>query len=382
MFAKPPIGRHKSELTTPCLLLDLDAAESNIARMAAFFEKSSCKVRPHSKTHKSPWIARKQMQAGAIGITCAKVQEAKAFIQAGIDPILIANQVVGRSRIEETAALATIADVTVCIDQFENACELSAAAQRHGVSLQYLIEVDVGLGRCGVPPGNATLDLLCRVSRLPSLAFKGVMGYEGGVFVDDAAEKIRITRERNQALVETAQLLQSKGFRVEIVSAGGSNTFALTGSCPGITEVQAGSYVTMDAWNSRYGIDFRQAISILTTVISRPTAGRVVTDAGIKALSTDHGLPRGRQPSRARVRSAERGTRKADTGKLCAGNLGRRENRNHSQSRLHDDSALRLLRRNQKGSGCRRTSDCDPGGRALTARDLGALAEPQNRGYR
>lgn len=381
MFAKPPIGRHKSELTTPCLLLDLDAAESNIARMAAFFEKSSCKVRPHSKTHKSPWIARKQMQAGAIGITCAKVQEAKAFIQAGIDPILIANQVVGRSRIEETAALATIADVTVCIDQFENACELSAAAQRHGVSLQYLIEVDVGLGRCGVPPGNATLDLLCRVSRLPSLAFKGVMGYEGGVFVDDAAEKIRITRERNQALVETAQLLQSKGFRVEIVSAGGSNTFALTGSCPGITEVQAGSYVTMDAWNSRYGIDFRQAISILTTVISRPTAGRVVTDAGIKALSTDHGLPEVvSHPGLAfEALNEEHGrlTRKAVRRKSRSARKSK-----SLQSRLHDDSALRLLRRNQKGSGCRRTSDCDPGGRVLTARDLGALAEPQNRGYR
>jgi hypothetical protein len=143
-------GRHKTELRTPALLLDVDKAERNIRRMAEFFAHRPCKVRPHTKTHKLAWIAGKQVEAGAVGATCAKLQEAEAFAQSGINHILIANEVIGREKIAALAALAGTTDVAVCAENYHNACDLSEAARAAGLTLDVLIEVDVGLGRCGV----------------------------------------------------------------------------------------------------------------------------------------------------------------------------------------------------------------------------------------
>ncbi len=149
----------------------------------------------------------------------------------------------------------------------------------------------MGLNRCGVRPGETALALVQEIAKLQNLIFRGVMGYEGGLFIRDFEEKKRKCEECNRLLVETKELIEKDGFPVEIVSAGGSNTFYLTGFYPGITDVQVGSYVTMDAHNTYYGVDFEQAITVLTTVISRPERGRAVTDAGKKSLSTDEGLP-------------------------------------------------------------------------------------------
>ncbi|MBN2456262.1 MAG: DSD1 family PLP-dependent enzyme [Sedimentisphaerales bacterium] len=286
------IGRHKSELMTPCLLLDIEAVDKNINKMAAFFSSLECKLRPHAKSHKLPLIAQKQIEAGAIGITCAKLQDAEAFINAGIDNVLIANEIVGSEKIRKLIDLSGRANIIVCVDSFDNTCELSLAAEEKGQKLDILIEVDTGLNRCGVAPGKPVLNLLQKIMELNRINFRGLMGYEGGLFIMAEDEKIKVCRQRNRALVKTKELLQDKGFTVEIVSAGGANTYNITGLCPGITEIQPGSYVTMDDWNKKYGLDFEQAITILTTVISRPVEDRAVTDAGLKAISTDHGLPR------------------------------------------------------------------------------------------
>ena len=292
MASENLIGKHKSALRTPCLLLDLDAVDRNIRKMADAFDSSPCKLRPHAKTHKLPLIAHKQIAAGAIGITCAKLQDAKAFVAAGIDNILIANQIVTREKIEELVGLLELANVMVCVDNEENARSLSRQAQARGRRLDVLVEVNVGLNRCGVPPGEPALAFLRQISELKGIRCRGLMGYEGGLFVPDEGEKLRICQERNQRLVETRQLIEANGFPVEIVSAGGTNTYQITGACPGITEIQPGSYVTMDDWTTKHGVDFGQAITVLTTVISRPHKHRAVTDAGSKSISTDHGLPR------------------------------------------------------------------------------------------
>ena len=283
--------RHKSELPTPALLLDLDAAEHNIEKMAAFFADKACKLRPHAKTHKLPWIAHRQVQAGAIGITCSKLEDAKAFVEAGIRDILISNQVVEKSKILELVNLLHLAHVMVCVDRLDNAEDLSAAALNAGVRLGVLIEVDVGIHRCGVAPGMATLGLARKLSELPGLSFQGLMGYEGGLFMMDGPEKDKTCRERNDRVVETRDLLEKSGFQVPVVSAGGSNTYRMTGLRQGITDIQPGSYVTMDEWNARHQIDFKQAITVLGTVISRPEKERAIIDVGLKAVSTDHGVP-------------------------------------------------------------------------------------------
>lgn len=281
----------KSELPTPALLLDLDAVERNIEKMAGFFADKACKLRPHAKTHKLPWIAHRQVQAGAIGITCSKLEDAKAFAEAGIRDILISNEVVEHSKILELVNLFHLAHLTVCVDRLDNAEDLSAAALEAGVRLDVLMEVDVGIHRCGVAPGMPALELAQKLSKLPALSFRGLMGYEGGLFMMEEPEKVKTCRERNDRLIETRTLLEKSGFQVPVVSAGGSNTYRITGLRAGITDIQPGSYATMDEWNARHQIDFEQAITVLATVISRPEKERAIIDVGLKALSTDHGIP-------------------------------------------------------------------------------------------
>jgi D-serine deaminase-like pyridoxal phosphate-dependent protein len=290
------IGRHKTEVDTPALLLYMDEVERNIKTMATYFADKPCKLRPHMKTHKLPVIAHKQIEAGAIGITCAKLGEAKIFLEAGIRHVLIANEIVGGTKIQRLVHLAGYGDLIVCVDQFENAMEISEAAGEHDRKINVLVEVDVGLARCGVKPGKPALELVQKLSQLRHLRFRGVMGYEGGMYIENLEEKKKQTQECNQRLVETKELIERNGFPVEIVTAGGSNTFNLTGSYPGITDIQVGSYVTMDSHNRYYGLDFEQAITVLTTVISRPGKRRAVIDAGMKSLSSDNGFPLCRDP--------------------------------------------------------------------------------------
>jgi len=291
MFDEDTIGRHKTEIDTPALLLYMDAAERNIAKMADFFSDKPCKLRPHIKTHKLPLIAHKQIDAGAIGITCAKLGEAKVFLESGIKNVLIANEIVGEKKIQRLVNLSGYGDLVVCVDHFENARDISEAAGRIGRKINVLVEVNVGLNRCGVQPGKPALELVQGITKLENLVFRGVMGYEGGLFIKDLEEKKKKCTERNQRLVETKEFIEKNGLPVEVVSAGGSNTFFLTGIYPGIGDLQVGSYVTMDMHSTYYGADFEHAITVLATVISRPERERAVTDAGLKSLSTDEGLP-------------------------------------------------------------------------------------------
>ena len=291
MHEEAAIGMHKLDVETPALLLDMDAVERNIAKMAAFFQGKECKLRPHVKTHKLPLIASKQIEAGAIGVTCAKLGEAEVFLQSGIKNVLIANQVVSEQKIRRMIGLSLLGDLIVCIDNYENALRISELARTANTKMNVLVEVNVGINRCGLMPGGPALDFVRAISKLENITFRGLMGYEGGLFTKDADEKIAMCRQCNRLLVKTSELMRKDGFPVEIVSAGGSNTYYLTGEYPGITDVQVGSYVTMDSHNRTFGLDFEQAVTVLTTVISRPEKTRAIIDAGKKSVSCDEGMP-------------------------------------------------------------------------------------------
>ena len=284
-------GKHYSEAETPALLLDIDAAERNIRKMAAFFADKPCKLRPHVKTHKSTLIGRMQISAGAIGVTCATLDEAEAFIAAGIKNVLIANQIVGKRKIERLVALARESNLIVCIDDFENASAISQEAARLGRKISVLIEINVGLNRCGVMSGEPALRLAEQITKLPGITFAGLMGYEGGLFQYEERKRNDICRESYSLLTSTRDLIEGNGYPVAIVSAGGTNTYDLAGVYPGITEIQPGSYVTMDGHTHCVKPDFEPALYVLTTVISRPEPDRLIVDAGKKALSTDEGMP-------------------------------------------------------------------------------------------
>lgn len=293
MIVKPKIGVEKSEIETPALLIDLDALERNISKMADYFSKVEANLRPHAKTHKSPIIAHKQLDAGAEGVCCQKLGEAEVMVNAGIRDILITNEVVGPEKIERLVGLARHSDVIVAVDNFRVAERTSEAAQRYGVTQDVVIEIDVGIERCGVRSGEPALNLARRLLGLKGLRFRGLLGYEGPFFNIPEFDKRRVeANKRNRLLVDTAELLRRSGIDVEIVSAGSTGTHNITGEYPGITEVEAVSYVFMDSYYSRLqNVDFECALSLLTTVISTPVKGRAIVDAGLKAVTQEFGMP-------------------------------------------------------------------------------------------
>jgi D-serine deaminase-like pyridoxal phosphate-dependent protein len=281
------------DLDTPALLLDLTLLEANIAKMASFAREAGVHLRPHAKTHKSPRIAALQLAAGAIGVTCQKLGEAEVMAEAGIEGILISNEIVGAQKIDRLMALARRADVMVAVDDARNADDLSRAAVAAGLTLQMLVEVDVGMMRCGVQPGEPALALADHVSDCPGLHFMGLMGYEGHtVSLRDLDQRRQGATASLRQLVDTAELLRQNGLPVPIVSSSGTGTFDIGGGFPGITEIQVGSYATMDADYREVGVPFDCALTVLATVISTPREGVAIIDAGIKTIAPDHGLPK------------------------------------------------------------------------------------------
>lgn len=279
------------DLDTPALVLDLDALEANIAYMADFMAGVTAKLRPHSKTHKCAEIARRQVAAGAVGITCAKLGEAEALAPVAPD-ILIANQIVGPTKIGRLVQLRRSTDVMVAVDDPGNIDDLSAAAVAVGVTLRVLVEVDTGMSRCGVGTGEEALKLARRIDTAPGLIFSGLQGYEGHAVMLPEAEARRAAAEKAMAkLTGVRSFIEKSGLPVAIVSGGGTGTYKYSAVYPGVDEIQAGSYATMDA---RYGglmPEFRPALSVLATVISKPCPDRVIADAGLKSITPEFGMP-------------------------------------------------------------------------------------------
>jgi D-serine deaminase-like pyridoxal phosphate-dependent protein len=200
-YCLPETGTEKTRLPTPALLIDLPALEDNLSGMAQFFAGKPAKLRPHFKTHKCPTLAHKQIQAGAIGMTCAKLGEAEVLVDAGIASILIANEIVDPAKIARLAELARQSQLIVAVDQADNLRQISAAAAQASSRVNVVIEVDVGLHRCGVQPGNAALALAQQATQMPGIHFAGVLGYEGyAVFVADAEQRGQLAREAMEAL--------------------------------------------------------------------------------------------------------------------------------------------------------------------------------------
>lgn len=290
----PPLGASLSEVDTPSLLLRRPRLERNISKMADIFRGAPVRLRPHFKSNKCVHIAHLQMAAGAVGITCAKLGEAEVLADGGITDILVANEIVGPIKIRRLMELRRRADVMVTVDDIGNLADLSAAATAAGVEVRVLVEVDVGMGRCGVPPGEPALAMARAVADAPGLRFVGLQAYEGHL------QAVRPFQERRRRVladmaqaVRTRHLIEAAGLPVTIVSGVGTGTHAISGFMDGIDELQVGSYATMDAeYASREGVDFELALSVLVTVISRPTPRVAIVDAGLKAITGEFGPPR------------------------------------------------------------------------------------------
>jgi D-serine deaminase-like pyridoxal phosphate-dependent protein len=255
---------------TPALILDLDVARRNIAEMARRMSVMPARLRPHVKLHKSPQIARMQVEAGAIGVSTATVWEASVMARTGIANILIANQVVGREKIAALAAAAHLTSMTVAVDDVRNLDDLSAAACAAGSEIGVLVEIDVGMGRSGARSADEARRLAAHASRLPGLRFLGVMGYEGHCMLEPDRElRIKKALAAMDELLEFADQLEARGLSTEIVGAGGFGTWDITGANERITEIHAGSYIFMDAFHARLVPGFTPALTVLATITSR-----------------------------------------------------------------------------------------------------------------
>ncbi len=289
----PLIGKPLSQVDTPSLLLDYDILQANLQRMSSFFKGRHSKLRPHFKSHKCTHIAKLQMEAGATGITCAKLGEAEVLADAGIRNVLIANEIVGPVKIARLIELAKRCDPIVAVDSVENIKMLSEAATAAGIIIGIFVEVDIGLHRCGVQPGEPALQLARLVTSLPGLKFRGLQGYEGhSVDLRNETERTEKTRAAVQLLVQTRRLIEQAGIPVELASGGGTGTYTITGVFEGMDEVQAGSFAAMDWWYNDIRPEFGQAMTILTTVISRPAPNAAIIDVGRKGVGAEMGPPR------------------------------------------------------------------------------------------
>jgi D-serine deaminase-like pyridoxal phosphate-dependent protein len=305
------VGRPIAELDTPALLVDLAALERNIATIADEIRRHGVNWRPHAKANKNPAIVHKQLAAGAIGVTVAKVGEAEVMAQAGIKDILIANQVVGPIKTRRLAALATQADVIVAVDSPENVFELDQAAGTIGSKPRVVVEIDSGMGRCGVQPGEPAVRLAELVAARPNLRFVGLMAWEGHTMsVEDPEERRRAIEAAVGLLVASARACREVGLPVEIVSCGGSGTFLTTAGIEGVTEVQAGGATFGDATYRQLGVPVAPALLLLVQVISRAAPDRIVVDAGRKSVDPSNmaPLPRDLDGVVAVRLSAEHGT--------------------------------------------------------------------------
>ena len=280
----PVPGATLEELDTPALLIDLPIFEQNMKLVADFYREREAKVRPHIKGHKCPEIAHLQLNAGSTvgGVCAAKLGEAEIMVDGGIDQVLIFNEITSPPKMRRLTALASRGDISVAVDDAGNVEELSEAAQAAGVTIGACVEVSVGIDRCGVAPGQPAVELAKAVMRAPGIHFAGLLGYEGSIPVLDFEERTVKTRERIQRLLDTREMVERAGLHCGIVGGGGTTTWNITGTIPGITEVQPGRYVTSDLLYRPLG-DFEVSVKILATVISRPRKGLAIIDCGHKA---------------------------------------------------------------------------------------------------
>ncbi|MGC8470572.1 MAG: DSD1 family PLP-dependent enzyme, partial [Acetobacteraceae bacterium] len=280
-------------------MLDLDAFEHNLDRMAALLAPTGTRLRAHAKTHKSPVIAHLQLARGAVGQCVQKTAEAEILAWAGVPDILVSNEVIAPGKLARLAALAPISRIAVCADDLAGVAAIEAAAEAARARLTVLVEIDVGAGRCGVAPGPDAVALAQRIAASPHLRFGGLQAYQG------SAQHRRTPTERAAligAAVEgarrTVEQLRQPGIACPIVGGGGTGSFALEAASGVFTEIQAGSYIFMDADYAR-NLDetgspvatFRQSLFVLAQVMSAPRPGIAVLDAGHKAVAVDSGLP-------------------------------------------------------------------------------------------
>jgi len=280
------------ELDTPAVLIEQRILESNIYNMQSFADAHHVKLRPHTKTHKMPDIARLQLDMGAVGIAVAKLSEAEVMVRSGITDIQIANEIIGPLKIAKLADLSQKARITCAVDSYEGAAAISSHFAGHNLRLDALLEIDTGLHRCGVAPDSDFVQLFRDIAGLSGVNLIGIMTHAGHVYGAGSRREVEeIASSEGSVMAGVASKLRENGIAVSEVSVGATPTVRFSGTVEGVTEIRPGNYVFNDMTQVSLGaVDIQQcALSVLATVISKPAADRVVIDAGSKTFALDKG---------------------------------------------------------------------------------------------
>jgi len=294
------IGMKLEDVSTPALIIDLDAFEKNVKLMGDFIKEKGIRHRAHAKTHKSADIALYQIEhGGACGVCCQKVSEAEAIVAGGVKDVLVSNQVVDPAKIDRLAQLANKARVLVCVDDLGNVDDLSKAAVRHGVTIECLVEIDCGAGRCGVQWGEPVIELAKKIAAGEGLVFSGIQAYQGAAqHVHDFEVRKGQIETAVKQVADTVEMLKTEGLECDIVGGAGTGTYYFEGASGVYNEMQCGSYIFMDVDYQRVLDDAGQNISefenglfIWTSIMSKTKKDKAICDAGLKAQSVDSGLP-------------------------------------------------------------------------------------------
>ena len=294
------IGMAEEDISTPALIIDLDAFEKNVKRLADFIKKKGIRHRAHAKTHKSADIALYQIEhGGACGICCQKVSEAEALVAGGVKDVPVSNQVVDPAKIDRLAALAKQARVIVCVDDADNVEALSSAATKHGVTIECLVEMDCGAGRCGVEWGTPVVNLSSNIANAKNLSFSGIQAYHGSAqHVHDFEQRKATIEAAIKQVADTIEMLKTEGLECDIIGGAGTGTYYFEGASDVYNELQCGSYIFMDADYQRvldetggFISEFENSLFILTGIMSHTKVDMAICDAGLKAQSVDSGLP-------------------------------------------------------------------------------------------
>jgi D-serine deaminase-like pyridoxal phosphate-dependent protein len=280
---------HVSELDTPALLIDLDIFERNLARVADYTRANGLRLRPHTKTHKIPAVGRRQLASGAVGLTVAKVGEAEVMAQSGTPDLLVAYPVIGSAKLDRLAAVARQTRVTVALDSAIAARQLSDAACRAEVNFGVLAEVDVGLGRIGVRPGDELLALARSIGQMPRLTFDGITFYPGHIKHPGEEAQQQALRDLGAVVQSMLEDFRRAGIETRVVSGGSTPTLFRSHEIAGLNEVRPGTYVYNDVNTVESGVCAWEdcAVSIVTTVISTARKGHMIVDGGSKTFSSD-----------------------------------------------------------------------------------------------
>jgi D-serine deaminase-like pyridoxal phosphate-dependent protein len=305
-----PAGTTLDALDSPQLLIDLDTLDGNLQRMQQALAGKGIDLRVHFKSLKCGGLAKYLAQRGVTRFLCAKLNEAEILADTGLTDVFIANQIVGPIKLERLARLAARAQVRVCVDDAANIEALSQICQAHGCGLGVLIEIDIGMGRCGVEPGARALELARLITQSPGLEFAGLQGYDGHLqMLPDATERRSRAEAGLDRLLATRRTIEEAGLPVRVVTGAGTGTWEFATAHPALTEIQPGSFLLMDCAYHAVRPEFGCALSIRATVVSRRPDWYVL-DAGSKAISKDFGMPviKGRPQDRV-VKLAEEHTR-------------------------------------------------------------------------